>query len=386
MFNFTALPPLSLYVHFPWCVRKCPYCDFNSHERTEDVSNSLYIDALFADLEQDLPMVWGRKVYSIFIGGGTPSLMEPEELARLLSGLRARLQLSHDCEITLEANPGTVEQQRFAEYRRAGINRLSLGVQSFNETSLRAIGRIHGREAAIKAVESAHRAGFENINLDLMFGLPGQDHEQAMADVETAIALQPTHISYYQLTVEPNTEFHHAPPQLPDDETSWQIQRLGQERLAAAGYHQYEVSAYAKKGYRCRHNLNYWSFGDYLGIGAGAHGKITSAADQKIVRLWKRRHPAEYLAKAATAAHIAGTSELSRNDVALEFMLNALRLTEGFSSSLFSEHTGLAITTVEQPLNRAVEMGLLEWELNHIRPTEKGHRFLNELLQLFMDE
>ena len=386
MFNFTALPPLGLYIHFPWCVRKCPYCDFNSHEQTKGISNDLYIDALLADLEQDLPKVWGRKVYSIFIGGGTPSLMEPDELARMLSGVRARLQLSHGCEITMEANPGAVERQRFAEYRQAGINRLSIGVQSFNEKCLQLIGRIHGREEAIMAVEAAQNAGFENINLDLMFGLPGQGHEQAIVDIETAIALQPSHISYYQLTVEPNTAFHHVPPELPDDETIWEIQRLGQERLAAEGYQQYEVSAYAKQGYRCRHNLNYWNFGDYLGIGAGAHGKITSAAEQKIARLRKQRHPEKYIETAATAKCVSGSSELSRNDVALEFMLNALRQTEGFPSSLFSEHTGLAITAIERTLDRAVNMGLLEWELDHICPTEKGHRFLNELLQLFMDE
>lgn len=386
MFNFTALPPLTLYVHFPWCVRKCPYCDFNSHEQTEEFSDALYVDALFADLEQDLPLVWGRKVYSIFIGGGTPSLMSPDELYRLVSGLRARLQLSHDCEITLEANPGTVEQQRFDDYRKAGINRLSIGVQSFNENCLQSIGRIHGRDEAIRAVEVAHQAGFENINLDLMFGLPGQDHKQALADIGTAIALQPIHISYYQLTVEPNTAFYHSPPILPDDDTLWQIQQLGQERLAVAGYQQYEVSAYAKEGYRCRHNLNYWRFGDYLGIGAGAHGKITSAAEQKIVRLSKQRHPREYMVKAATADRVVRRTELAGNDAALEFMLNALRLKQGFPTALFSEHTGLSINVIEKPLTRAVEMGLLAWELDHIRPTEKGYRFLNELLQLFMEE
>jgi putative oxygen-independent coproporphyrinogen III oxidase len=386
VFNFTALPPLSLYVHFPWCVRKCPYCDFNSHVRTEEVSNSLYIDALLADLEQDLPLIWGRKVTSVFIGGGTPSLLEPDELARLISGLRARLQLSHNCEITLEANPGTAEQQRFAEYRGAGINRLSLGIQSFNDASLQALGRIHGRSAAISAVEAAQRAGFENINLDLMFGLPGQGGSEAGEDIDMAIDLQPTHVSYYQLTLEPNTAFYHTPPELPDDEIIWQLQQRGQERLAAAGYLQYEVSAYARKGYPCRHNLNYWNFGDYLGIGAGAHGKLTSAAEQKISRYWKRRHPKEYMATAATVERIAGSSVLSRSDAALEFMLNALRLTEGVPSPLFTAHTGLAISTIEKPLQRAVEQDFLEWGVDRIRPTERGSRYLNELLQLFMED
>lgn len=386
MFHFTALPPLSLYVHLPWCVRKCPYCDFNSHEAREAVPEQAYVDALIADLEQELPAIWGRPVESVFLGGGTPSLFAPASIDRLLSQLRALLALPATAEVTMEANPGTVDAGRFAEFRAAGVNRLSIGVQSFDDAMLKKLGRIHGAREAAAAAECARAAGFENLNLDLMYGLPGQDVGQALADVATAIALQPTHLSHYQLTLEPNTAFAHAPPALPDDDTSWEMQRHCQARLAAAGYEQYEVSAYARANHRCRHNLNYWLFGDYIGIGAGAHGKISSAQRQRIVRTAKLRHPREYLQKAATPARIASERTLTRRDAGFEFMLNALRLNDGFPVALFAQHTGLPLTVVEQPLRSAEEKGLIAWDLHHIRPTELGLRFLNDLTALFLPE
>lgn len=386
LLNFTAPLPLSLYIHFPWCVRKCPYCDFNSHEVRGEIPEAAYIDALLADLQQDLPLVWGRPIESVFIGGGTPSLISAEGLERLLSSLRALLGLTPACEITLEANPGTVEQGRFAEYRAAGINRLSIGVQSFDDVKLEALGRIHRRDEALRAAEAAHAAGIDNFNLDLMFGLPGQDEAQAEADLQQAIALSPAHISWYQLTLEPNTAFAHQPPLLPDDDLLWSIQQHGQETLAAAGYGQYEVSAYAREGQRCRHNLNYWHFGDYLGIGPGAHAKITHPAEGRVERLWKQRQPQAWLAQAATPAVIAGRRDLNRGDLELEFMMNALRLVEGFASGLFQEHTGLPITVLEESLREAQRRGLLDWQLQHIVPTERGRNHLNELLQLFMPE
>lgn len=382
MFQFSAPPPLALYVHVPWCVRKCPYCDFNSHELKGDIPATDYVDTLLADLEQDLPAVWGRPVSSVFIGGGTPSLLPPEALDRLLSGLRARLKLQPDAEITLEANPGTVEAGRFEEFRAAGINRLSIGVQSFHDELLARLGRIHGRREALRAAEAAHHAGFDNFNLDLMFGLPGQSSAQGSEDIATAIALEPTHLSYYQLTLEPNTAFHHRPPTLPPEEAIEAIQRQGQARLAAAGYAQYEVSAYARADRQCRHNLNYWHFGDYLGIGAGAHGKITNAPEGRIERLWKKRHPRDYL---AAADKVEGRNALSRGDAAFEFMLNALRLVEGFETALFSQRTGLAISAVTPALQEAERRGLIEWDVERVRPTERGRDFLNDLIELFLD-
>ena len=386
MFQFTALPPLSLYVHVPWCVRKCPYCDFNSHEMREELPEADYIDALLADLEQDLPSVWGRPVVSVFIGGGTPSLLSAEALDRLLSGLRARLMLPPDAEVTLEANPGTVEQARFTEYRAAGVNRLSIGVQSFSDESLERIGRIHGRREAIRAAESAHAAGFDNFNLDLMFALPGQSLAQSEQNVRTAIDLEPTHISHYQLTLEPNTLFAHRPPSLPDEDTAWEMQTACQDILAAHGYTQYEVSAYARADRRCRHNLNYWRFGDYLGIGAGAHAKISDAQHQTITRTSKVRHPRDYLQRASGSERVDTERRLGRGDAAFEFMLNALRLREGFESELFAAHTGLPIRTVETPLQEAERRGWIEWNLTHIRPTDEGQRLLNDLLGLFLPE
>ncbi len=386
LLSFPAPLPLSLYIHFPWCVRKCPYCDFNSHEPRGEIPERQYIEALLADLQQQLPAVWGRPVGSVFIGGGTPSLMSAEGLERLLSGLRALLGLTPECEITLEANPGTVEQGRFAEYRAAGINRLSIGVQSFAGEQLNRLGRIHTREEALRAAEAAHAAGLENFNLDLMFGLPGQNAIAAQEDVAQAIALSPAHISYYQLTIEPNTAFAHQPPVLPEEESLWTIQQQGQETLAEAGYVQYEVSAYAREGARCQHNLNYWRFGDYLGIGPGAHGKLTLPAEGRVERLWMQRHPQAYLDKAGSEAVVAGRRDLDRADLALEFMMNALRLNEGFETMLFQAHTGMPISVVEKPLTEAVEKGLIEWQLQRVIPTERGRSYLNELLQLFMPE
>jgi putative oxygen-independent coproporphyrinogen III oxidase len=387
VFQFTTLPPLSLYVHIPWCVRKCPYCDFNSHalanEQKENLPEFEYVDALLRDLEQDLPRVWGRSITSIFFGGGTPSLFSAEAIDRLLSGLRARLNINANIEITLEANPGTVEQQRFNEYRAAGINRLSIGVQSFNNDCLQALGRIHDRGEAIRAAEIAHAAGFDNFNIDLMFALPGQTLSFAREDIATAIDLEPAHISYYELTLEPNTLFYSQPPKLPSENIAWQIQNTGQELLANANYKQYEVSAYAKNKQQCTHNINYWQFGDYLGLGAGAHGKITDASQQNITRLVKKRHPKEYMETAGSPQNIQIENIITRDEVGLEFMMNALRLVDGFESILFSVNTGQPITTVEQALRKAEEKELINWTTEMICPTEKGRRFLDDLLALF---
>jgi len=381
MLNFTALPPLSLYVHIPWCVRKCPYCDFNSHAARAEIPEQQYVDALLRDLEQDLPRAWGRTVHSIFIGGGTPSLFSPEAIDRLLSGLRARLPLDQDIEITLEANPGTVELERFKGFRAAGVNRLSIGIQSFEPEKLLALGRIHGRDEALRAAGAARAAGFDNFNLDLMFGLPQQTVEQALADIRTAIGLGPTHLSVYQLTIEPNTLFHARPPVLPDDDSTWEMQSRLQAELATAGYRQYEISAYAKPGYECRHNLNYWKFGDYLGIGAGAHAKITGGG--AIRRLWKVKQPNDYLRTAGTPAGIGGEDRLSREHIVTEFMMNALRITAGIPSRLFAERTGLPISVVARPLEQAENRGLITWDTESLCPTDAGFRYLNNLVELF---
>ncbi|HFE32688.1 MAG TPA: oxygen-independent coproporphyrinogen III oxidase-like protein [Gammaproteobacteria bacterium] len=385
MFQFTELPPLSLYIHFPWCERKCPYCDFNSHQPRGAVPEQAYVDALLRDLADDLPRMWGRAVQTVFIGGGTPSLLSVEAVDQLLSGLRALLALRPDAEITLEANPGSAEQARFSEYRAAGINRLSIGVQSFSDDSLQRLGRIHGRREAITAAEMAHAAGFDNFNLDLMFALPQQTPAQAAEDVATAIALEPTHISYYQLTLEPNTRFFAQPPTLPDDDSAWRIQQQGQTLLAEAGYGQYEISAYAREGRRCAHNVNYWQFGDYLGIGAGAHAKLSDAAQQCITRLAKRRGPQDYLDSAGSPAVLQSERIITRKEVGLEFMMNALRLTQGFAPPLFAAHTGQPLTLVEAPLRIAEERGLLEWSVDNIRASEKGRLFLDDLLGIFAE-
>jgi putative oxygen-independent coproporphyrinogen III oxidase len=386
MFNFTALPPLSLYIHVPWCVRKCPYCDFNSHKSPETLPENDYIDALIRDLEQEVPTIWGRTIQTIFIGGGTPSLFSAEAYDRLFSSLRALLPISHNAEITLEANPGTFEQQRFADYLSLGINRLSIGIQSFNNESLQALGRIHDSQQAIKAVETAHKVGFENFNLDLMFGLPHQTEKAARNDIETAIALEPTHLSYYQLTIEPNTLFHQQPPTLPDDDPiiDWQID--SQHRLAKAGYEQYEVSAYAKDKKQCQHNVNYWRFGDYLGIGAGAHGKISDAAQQSITRRSKQKQPQAYIDSAGTEKSILTNEIISSRDIGFEFMLNALRLTEGFPTPLFYQHAGLPISHIDKALQQAEQLELITWDIHRICPTEKGQRYLNSLIELFLPD
>jgi oxygen-independent coproporphyrinogen-3 oxidase len=383
---FTAPIPLALYIHIPWCARKCPYCDFNSHEAREPLPERAYVDALLADLEQDLPRIWGRRIESVFIGGGTPSLFSAETLDRLLSGLRARLPLRPDLEITLEANPGTVERSKFAEFREVGINRLSIGVQSFDDGHLQALGRIHDRRAAIAAAEAAHAAGLDNFNLDLMFGLPGQTVEQALTDIACALALQPAHLSYYQLTLEPNTRFYRSPPLLPDDETIDVIQERAQEELARHGYPRYEVSAYARADRRCRHNLNYWAFGDYLGIGAGAHGKLSDPAAGQIQRLWKVKHPRDYLARAGTPAGVGGDAPVREAELPLEFLMNALRLIEGVPAALFGERAGLPLAALEPGWSQARARGLLENDPERLQASELGLRFLNDLLQAFILE
>jgi len=381
-FHFKLLPPLALYVHVPWCVRKCPYCDFNSHALKGELPEAAYVEALLADLEQDLPRVWGRRVQSLFLGGGTPSLLSPDAIDRLLGGIRARVTLAPEAEITLEANPGTVEQARFAGYRAAGINRLSLGIQSFDDSRLDALGRIHDGNDARRAIDAARAAGFDNFNLDLMFGLPGQSPAAALHDVRTAIDFDPAHLSVYQLTLEPNTPFHARPPVLPDEDQVAAMQEGLSAALAERGYRQYEVSAYARDRRECRHNRNYWEFGDYLGIGAGAHAKLTDTTG--ITRIAKRRQPQDYLQNAGTAAVRAEERRLSRDDATFEFMLNALRLVDGVPAELFEQRTGLTLASVEPGLRRARGRGLLEDDAQWLRPTPQGRQFLNDLIQHFL--
>ena len=371
-------PPLSLYIHIPWCVRKCPYCDFNSHAAGERLAEDAYVDALLADLAAEAPFALGRPLQSIFIGGGTPSLFSPAAIERLLRGVRETLSWAADIEITLEANPGAVEATRFAGYRAAGVDRLSLGVQSFDAGMLQALGRIHGPQEAISAVENARTAGFQRINLDLMFGLPGQTPAQALSDLRCAIELATEHLSYYQLTLEPNTPFHRQPPRLPDDERVWEIQQAGHALLAEAGFVQYEVSAFARAGGVCRHNLNYWRFGDYLGIGAGAHGKVSDAVGN-IRRRWKQRHPEAYLRGPA----LKGERSLSPGDRVIEFMMNTLRLSEGVEAVCFEQTTGLSPAVIDAPLRTARARGLMREDLRRLCATELGGRFLNDLLELF---
>lgn len=379
------LPPLSLYVHIPWCVRKCPYCDFNSHQVRGELDEQGYIAALLADLAQDLKLAGDRPLHSIFIGGGTPSLFTPSAISRLLAGVKAHLPWSDSIEITLEANPGTLEAANFAGYRDAGVNRLSIGVQSFSPGCLQALGRIHGPDEALQAVGRAKRAGFERLNLDLMFGLPDQTAASALADIRTALELDPGHISYYQLTLEPNTPFHHMPPTLPEEDELWLIQQQGQADLAAAGYVQYEISAYARAQQRCRHNLNYWTFGDYLGIGAGAHGKLTDSSGA-VQRTAKWRHPTDYLHKVREGDAIQVRRVLGADDLLLEFMMNQLRLTEGFERSCFVRRTGLSVARLEPGLQRAVAQGFLECHEEWIETSPLGRLFLNDLLALFVPE
>ncbi len=381
---FTEPLPLTVYVHMPWCVRKCPYCDFNSHTLRSELPQAAYVDALLRDLEGELPLVWGRRPIAVFIGGGTPSLLAAESIDRLLAGLRARLPMGPEAEITLEANPGAADAGRFHEYRDAGVNRLSIGVQSFDDTALKAIGRIHDGAAARGAAEAAHAAGFTDFNVDLMYGLPGQTAAAAKRDVEQAIGLAPSHVSHYQLTLEPNTAFSSQPPSLPGEDVLADTEARCRERLAAGGFRRYEVSAYAQNGQECAHNRNYWEFGDYLGIGAGAHGKLTDAARGRIVRRSKRRSPAAYL---ETATFLDRERVLvSQRELILEFMLNALRLVDGFPPGLFQARTGLRREQLEAALRGAKARGLVECSPARIRPSPLGLRFLNDLLGMFLED
>jgi putative oxygen-independent coproporphyrinogen III oxidase len=378
---------LALYVHMPWCVRKCPYCDFNSHQLKSAAPDASYIDMLIRDFDAELPRLKGRRIDTVFFGGGTPSLFQPEDFSRLLGALRQRIAFSHGVEITMEANPGTIERGRFAGYREAGINRVSLGAQSFAPRALEVLGRIHSADDTHRAVTELRAAKLDNFNLDLMYALPEQTLEEALRDVEIACALSPAHISYYQLTLEPGTVFHTRPPQLPDEDVAWQIQTAGQKLLAEAGYVQYEVSAYAREGARCRHNLNYWLFGDYLGIGAGAHGKISFALPQRILRTVKPKQPREYqeqVLRASPGAAIGESAYIVPKDLPFEFMLNALRLNEGFTIHDYRRQTGLGIESVLAELAEGERRGLLAQEADAWRPTELGRRFLNDLQASFL--
>ncbi len=376
-----VLPPLSLYVHLPWCLKKCPYCDFNSHEAAGELPEQAYLDALVADLEQALPLVWGRGVHSIFIGGGTPSLFSPAGIDRLIGDLRARLRLEADCEITLEANPGTFEKDRFRAFRAAGVTRLSVGVQSFNDAHLKALGRVHDRAQALAACEEA-AAAFDTFNLDLMYALPGQTLAELEADTRQALALAPPHLSIYHLTLEPNTYFAKFPPELPPDDTAYAMLDRITELTQATGLMRYEVSAYAREGHRCWHNLNYWQFGDYLGIGAGAHSKISFA--HRVVRQVRYREPRLYMDHARKGHAVAQEHEVSRADLPFEYMLNALRLREGFALRDFTERTGLPVSAIERGLSQAQERGLVMRSLDRVQPTERGFDFLSDLQALFL--
>ena len=377
MNNFLELPPLALYIHYPWCVKKCPYCDFNSHEGS--IHNG-YIKALLKDLDDDLKFIQNRKIHSIFIGGGTPSLMSIEDAYELFDGLNERLSISKNIEITLEANPGTFEVEKFSEFQKAGINRLSVGVQSFKDNQLKFLGRIHSGGDALRAISEAKKVGFDNLNIDLMYGLKDQTIDMCLEDVMQAIELKPSHISFYQLTLEPNTLFAKYPPKLPIDERIWDMGEQGAALLNQNGFRQYEVSAYSERP--SEHNINYWKFGDYIGIGAGAHGKITDVESQQIFRTLKPKSPKDYLSKMQAGVDISTKKEV--DNVAFEFMLNSLRLKDGFSSSLFESRTGLLIESLGFELGRAENLGLLENKNNWIKPTSKGFNFLNELQEIFL--
>ncbi len=381
--RFSALPPLALYIHIPWCVRKCPYCDFNSHEARGDIPEQQYIAALIADLESALPLVWGRRVYSVFIGGGTPSLFSPQGIDAILSAARARLPLASDAEITLEANPGTFDAEKFRAFRAAGVNRLSVGIQSFNPRHLKALGRIHDEREARRAIEIAKR-NFDNVNLDMMYGLPGQTSPDALADVESALKFEPQHISAYHLTIELNTLFHRYPPALPDEDEAAAMQAAIEARLEQAGFEHYETSAFARPARKCWHNLNYWTFGDYLGIGAGAHSKLSFR--DKIVRHVRYKQPKQYMETAPQGDAIQTEQEVSAREVGFEFMMNALRLTEGFEVRLFAERAGVPLNLVLKELDEAERHGLITRDHQRIAPTRLGQRFLNDLLQIFLPE
>jgi putative oxygen-independent coproporphyrinogen III oxidase len=381
------LPPLSLYVHLPWCIQKCPYCDFNSHEMRAgaDASSTqdAYIAALLTDLDISLPLIWGRSIQTVFLGGGTPSLFSAEAIDRLVGGIRARVRLVPDAEITMEANPGTFEKDRFKAFRQAGITRLSIGVQSFDHAHLKALGRVHDRDQALAAVTEAAQV-FDTFNLDLMYALPGQTLQGLTQDIETALAFAPPHISIYHLTIEPNTVFAKFPPALPEDDLAYEMMDRITELTAASGLERYEVSAYAKPGHRCAHNLNYWQFGDYLGIGAGAHSKLSFA--HRVLRQVRFREPALYMQQATKGETVTQSTEVSRRDLPFEFMLNALRLRAGFDLSDFMDRTGLAVTSIQKGLTEAEKMGLIERDLHRVWPTEKGFDFLSDLQALFLAE
>ncbi len=382
-----VLPPLSLYIHVPWCVRKCPYCDFNSHKADAVLPEREYVQALLQDLASDIALVQGRKLHSIFIGGGTPSLLQPDTYAQLFAGLRQQLEFSAHIEITMEANPGTFEQERFEGFRAVGINRLSIGVQSFQDSCLQALGRIHSGAEAVRAMAIARQAGFDNINLDLMHGLPSQNETMAMTDLQQAIELAPNHLSWYQLTIEPNTMFWSKPPSLPQDDILWNIQEQGQALLQQHGFHQYEISAYSQIGYQSRHNLNYWQFGDFIGIGAGAHGKLTDLNQGTISRTWKTRQPTAYLNAQQlirTKPFEAGSRILTAEELPLEFMMNALRLHSGVPAELYAQHTGLSLASIEQTLTKLRSLELLTPDMARIQPTPQGSLFLNALLEYFV--
>ena len=377
-------PPLSLYIHIPWCLRKCPYCDFNSHGLPAALPEADYVTALLSDLDRELEHAAGRAIETVFIGGGTPSLFEPASIDRLLMGVAERAPLSDTAEITLEANPGTFEMDKFKGFRAAGVNRLSIGIQSFDDRMLHALGRVHDGNEALRAVDVARAAGFDNLNLDLMFSLPEQGVDAALADVTTAIGLAPEHISWYQLTLEPGTAFFKQPPVLPDDDTAWQIQQQCQQELSDSGYRQYEVSAYARDGRQCRHNLNYWTFGDYLGIGAGAHGKITDSAGERLLRTSKVRSPDAYLGLRTGSEPVASEHEIARDERPLEFLMNHLRVRAGFPESAFPRRTGLPLTALEPTLSDCLGEGLLERDGGMIRCSERGWLFLTDVLGRFV--
>ncbi|GIU51578.1 radical SAM family heme chaperone HemW [Shewanella sp. KT0246] len=377
-----TLPPLSLYIHIPWCVQKCPYCDFNSHGQQGELPQEQYVAALLQDLHNDLAYVQNRKLHSIFIGGGTPSLFEAKQIKRILDGAKEAVGFEDDIEITMEANPGTLEHDDFAAYQAAGVTRLSIGVQSFSKDKLNLLGRIHDENEAVTAANTASKAGYKSFNLDLMHGLPNQSFDEAMADIDTAAELMPPHMSWYQLTIEPNTLFHSKPPQLPDDENLWHIYEQGQKKLAALGYEQYEISAYAKPGFQCRHNLNYWQFGDYLGIGCGAHGKITQPEQNVITRTVKIKHPKGYL---NTQDYTFETSEVLPEDRALEYLMNRLRLMTPIPKVEFEQRTGLSADVLADGMKKSISRGLLTESENHWQLTSKGHMFVNDLLSQFID-
>ncbi|MBT3067846.1 radical SAM family heme chaperone HemW [Rhodoferax sp. U11-2br] len=380
--QLSSLPPLSLYVHLPWCLKKCPYCDFNSHEqRAADLPEQDYLNALMADLESALPLIWGRSVQTVFIGGGTPSLFSPQAIDQLIAGIRARVKLAADAEITLEANPGTFEKDRFKAFRAAGVTRLSVGVQSFNDGYLSILGRVHNRSQALAALEEA-ALNFETFNLDLMYALPGQTLDDLRSDVATALSFAPPHLSIYHLTIEPNTFFAKHPPAPVDDDLAADMLDLITELTGPAGLQRYEVSAYAKPGHRCAHNLNYWQFGDYLGIGAGAHSKLSFA--HRVLRQVRLRDPARYMVQALAGSAIAQENEVKRSELPFEFMLNALRLADGFALPMFAERTGLSINAITAALQEAQARGLMDSDLAHARPTSRGFDFLNDLQALFL--